>query len=200
LRKMGHILLREESLTPAVQLPQALKWFALHTSSRHEKSVARHLTQREIDFYLPLSRSERKWRDGSRVTVDLPLFPGYIFVHIPRGERVRVLEIPGALAIVSGTGGDPAPLPEDAIEILRSGLELRSAERHPYLVVGQRARIRSGPFAGMDGIVLRKKSSFRIVLTLAQIMQSIAVEVDEKDLEPFELSSLDISAVYRASA
>ena len=69
LRKMGHILLREGSLPPAVLLPQALKWFALHTSSRHEKSVARHLTQREIDFYLPLSRSERKWRDGSRVTV-----------------------------------------------------------------------------------------------------------------------------------
>jgi transcription antitermination factor NusG len=59
-------------------------------------------------------------------------------------------------------------------------------EPHPLLTVGQRARILSGAFAGMEGIVVRKKNSFRVVLTLEHIMQSIAVEVDEEDLQPLQ--------------
>ena len=77
------------------------RWFALYTASRHEKRVAQHLSQREIEFYLPLYKSERKWRDGSRVTLDLPLFPGYLFIHIRRSERSRVL---GVLSVCIGIG------------------------------------------------------------------------------------------------
>jgi len=162
----------------------ATRWFAVYTTCRHEKRIAQHLSQRNIEHYLPLYRADRKWRDGSKVTLDLPLFPSYIFVHIKKSERVSVLSVPGALAVVGGTGGEPAPLPDAAIEALRAGLTERKIEPHPLLNVGQQARIRSGAFAGMQGIVLRKKSGFRVVLTLEQIMQSIAVEVDEDDLEP----------------
>jgi len=165
--------------------PQA-NWFAVYTTSRHEKRVADHFSHREIEHFLPLYRVERKWKDGSRVTLDLPLFPGYIFVHIPSCERVRVLSVPGALAVVGGTGGEPAPLPDAAIEALRRGVERREAEPHPLLTVGQRARIRSGAFAGMAGIVVKKKNSLRVILTLEQIMQSIAVEAAEEDLEPLD--------------
>jgi transcription antitermination factor NusG len=165
-------------------LPNRTKWFAVYTTPRHEKRVAQHFSHRQIEFYLPLYRVQRKWSDGSRVTLDLPLFPGYIFVHIDRAERVRVLDVPGALAVVGGAGGGPAPLPDGAIEALRSGLHLRPTEPHPLLLMGQRARIRSGALAGMEGIVVRKKNSLRVVLTLEHIMQSIAVEVDGDDLEP----------------
>jgi len=121
----------------------ASNWFAVYTASRHEKRVAQHLGQRQIEFYLPLYRSARKWSDGSRVTLELPLFPGYIFVHINRAERVRVLCVPGALAVVGGNGREPLPLPDEAIEALRSGLHLHPVEPHPLLTVGQRARIRT---------------------------------------------------------
>lgn len=164
----------------------APKWFAVYTNSRHEKRVAQQLSMRQIEHYLPLYHVQRKWSNGLRVTLDLPLFPGYIFVRIQRMQRVRVLEVPGVLAIVGGTGGEPAALPEDDIEALRSGLPLRRVEPHPLLNVGQRARIRSGAFAGMEGVVVRKKNSFRVVLTLDAIMQSFAVEVDGKELEPLD--------------
>jgi len=160
------------------------RWFALYTTSRHEKRVAQHLSLREIEHYLPLYQADRKWRDGSRVTLDLPLFPGYIFVRIQRSQRVNVLSVPGALAVVGGTGGEPAPLPDSAVEALRHGLLEHRIEPHPLLRVGQFARIRSGAFAGMEGVVVRKKSGFRVVLTLEQIMQSVAVELDEEDVEP----------------
>jgi transcription antitermination factor NusG len=94
-----------------------------------------------------------------------------------------VLEVPGVLAVVSGTGGKPAPLPEAEIDALRSGLQLRQVEPHPPLKVGQRARIRSGVFAGMEGVVVRTKNSFRVVLTMDTILQSFAVEVNGKELE-----------------
>ena len=160
------------------------RWFAVYTTSRHEKRVAEHFSHRQIEHFLPLYRADRKWKDGSRVTLDLPLFPGYIFVHIRKTERVSVLNVPGALAVVGGTGREPAPLPDAAIDALRCGLRQREAEPHPLLTVGNRARIRSGAFAGMEGVVVKKKNGFRVVLTLEQIMQSIAVEVDEGDLEP----------------
>jgi transcription antitermination factor NusG len=161
----------------------ASNWFAAFTSPRHEKRVEQHLTQREVEHYLPIYRSPRKWRNGLKVVLDLPLFPGYIFVRINRTERVRVLEVPGVLAIVGGTAGEMAPLPEAEVEVLRSGLHLRQAEPHPLLTVGQRARIRSGALAGLEGVVVRQKNSFRCVLTMGLIMQSIAVEVDGAELE-----------------
>jgi transcription antitermination factor NusG len=162
----------------------APKWFAVYTSPRHEKRVDQYLSLRGIEHYLPLYHPRRRWADGSIVTLDLPLFPGYIFVRIDRRERVRVLEVPGVLTVVSGPGCKPAPLPEAEIEALRAGLHLRRAEPHPLLSVGQRARIRSGALAGMEGVVVRQKGSLRVVLTVDLILQSVAVEVDGTELEP----------------
>ena len=174
------------------------KWFAVHTSPRHEKRVEQHLSQRDVEHYLPLYRSLRKWRNGLKVTLDLPLFPGYIFVRIQRTDRVRVLKVPGVLAIVSGAAGEMAPLPEGEVEALRSGLHLRQAEPHPLLTVGQRVRIRSGALAGMEGVVVRKKNSLRVVLTMDLIMQSVAVEVDGEELEPLDSGVLNCSVGSRS--
>ena len=169
--------------------PQLPKWFALYTISRHEKRVAQHLGQRQIEYYLPLYRSERKWSDGSRVTLELPLFPGYLFIHIRRNERGSVLSVPGAVAVVGGTGGEPVPLPDATIDALRTGLQLFRARPHPLMTAGQRVRIRAGALAGLEGVVVRNKNSCRVVLTLEHIMQSYAVEVGLDDLEPLTPST-----------
>jgi transcription antitermination factor NusG len=169
---------------PENQLAQ--KWFAVYTSPRHEKRVSQYLSQKQVEHYLPLYRTRRKWKDGSRVILDLPLFPGYLFVRIDASERVQVLQVPGVLSFVGGTGRQPATLPEAEINALRSGLPLRRAEPHPLLTVGHRARICSGPLAGMVGVVVRRKNSLRVVLTMDLIRQSIAVEVDESELETLD--------------
>jgi hypothetical protein len=75
-------------------------------------------------------------------------------------------------------------LPDFEIEALRSGVGERQMEPHPYLVIGERARIRRGPMMGMEGVLLRKKSNFRVVLALEAILQCVSVEVDADDLEP----------------
>jgi transcription antitermination factor NusG len=186
LYKSNHQSVGQGAEPELVDARRVAGWFAVYTTARHEKVVARHFQQREIEYYLPLYRSDRRWSDGSRVTLELPLFPCYIFVHIPRCERVRVLEVPGVLTIVAGTAGEPAALPDAAIEAMRSGFAERRAEPHPLLTVGQRARIRSGALAGMEGVVVRSKGCLRVVLTIEHIQRSISVEVAAEDLEPLQ--------------
>lgn len=158
-------------------------WFAAYTNSHHEKRVASHFRWRQIESFLPLYATLHRWKNRCEMNLDLPLFPNYVFVRIDPRERVRVLEVPGVLSLV-GFGRTLAPLPDFEIEALRSGLGQRKMEPHPYLVIGERVRIKAGPMTGMEGVLIRKNNNFRVVLALDAIMQSVAVEVDADDLEP----------------
>jgi transcription antitermination factor NusG len=158
-------------------------WYALYTYARHEKQVARQIEQRHISCFLPVYRSVRRWKDR-RKELELALFPGYVFVHIALKDRLRVLQMASAVRFVS-FNGHPVPLPESDMESLMNGLSRGVlAEPHPYLTVGRRVRVRSGPLTGADGILVRRKDKFRVVLSLDLIMRSVAVEVDEADIEP----------------
>jgi transcription antitermination factor NusG len=157
-------------------------WFAVYTTPRHEKRAAQHLKLRGMEHFLPLYSAPRRWKDGSRVMLDLPVFPSYVFVRTTRRERVRVLEIPSVLWIV-GPKKEPTPVPDHCIESLREAVQLRRIEPHPHLVVGEKVRIKNGAMAGMEGILVRKKKDFRVVVTLEMTHLSFAVEVDADNLE-----------------
>ena len=158
-------------------------WFAVFTRSHHEKQVSQRFSQQLIENFLPLYSQVHKWTNRRKVSVQLPLFPNYVFVRITRSQRTQVLQVPGVLSIV-GHGYEPAPLADFEVNALRSGLYLRKFEPHPYLAVGERVRIKAGPLEGMDGILLRMKNNLRVVITIASIKQSVAVEVDAGDVEP----------------
>src|SRR5271166_5517667 len=162
------------------------RWFAVYTAPRHEKSVARQFEVRQIESFLPLYRSMHRWKNGCRVNVDQPLFPNYVFVLLGRREYIRVLQVPGVLSLV-GSGREPSALPTSEIEALRSGLPQVEYEPHPYLVAGDKVRIRSGSLTGMIGVLVRKKNNFRVVLTLDRIMQSVAVEIGIDEIEPVKI-------------
>ena len=168
--------------TDAPSLLPIRQWFAVQTTARHEKRVFQHLEIRQLESFLPLYKSACTWKDGSKVSLDLPLFPNYIFVHIEIGDRVRVLEVPGVLSIVRGTARGLAALPDIEMGLLRDGLPLYSAEPHSPFVTGQRVRICHGSLTGMEGVLIRKNSATRVVLTIALIMQSISVEIDPRHL------------------
>ena len=166
---------------PPVAVTQP-RWYAAYTSANHEKRVAAELARRDVENFLPLYNSVRRWKDR-RVQLELPLFPGYVFVQMRLCDRLRVLQVPGIARLVA-FGGLPVALPNGQVDALREGLngKLR-AEPHPYLVVGRRVRVTRGPLQGAEGILLRRKGVFRVVLSLEAIMRSVAVEVDAADLE-----------------
>jgi transcription antitermination factor NusG len=161
----------------------AKAWYAVYTSPRHEKRVHEHCHSRMIESFLPLYRELRRWKNGCSVDVELPLFPSYIFVRIPRHDRVRVLEVPGAVAMI-GRGREPLPLPDFEINSLRQNLQTHKFKPHAYLSVGERVRVTRGPLVGLEGVLSRKNNGIRFVLTLDLIQQSVAVEVSATDLEP----------------
>ena len=158
-------------------------WFALYTIRRHKKRVARHLLHKEIEHFLPIYRKRHRWRDGTSVMLELPLFSGYMFVRIRKNERVGVLEAPGAVSLI-GSASQPSSLQDFEVKTLRKGLNPESSEPHPLLTAGERVRIKRGPLAGTGGIIVRKKGGYRVVITLDLLMQNIAIEIDGDDVEP----------------
>jgi transcription antitermination factor NusG len=172
--------------TGAVELPALWAeqhWYAAYTRAQHEKRVAAELGMREVEHFLPMYSSVRRWKDR-RVTLDLPLFPGYVFVRLALRDRLRVVQIPSVVRLV-GFNGQATALPDTEMEIMRSGLShsLR-AEPHPFLTVGRRVRIAGGPFAGLEGVLKRKKNNLRVVVSLELIQRSVAVDVDIADVVP----------------
>jgi len=159
-----------------------IHWYAVYTCPRHEKRVAEQIRQHRISCFLPQYRSVRRWKDRRKET-ELALFPGYVFVRVAAEGRLPVLRLAGVVRFVS-FNGRPARMPDSEIEFLMNGLTNRvRAEPHPYLTVGRRVRVRYGPFARTQGILIRRKDRFRVVLSLDLIMRSVSVEVDESDLE-----------------
>ena len=159
------------------------KWYAAYTYSYHEKRVAGQLRERSIAHFLPLYQTVRNWRNG-RANLQLPLFPGYVFVQIARADRIRVLGISSVVRLV-GTSTGPVVIPDAEIQTLQKGLSSSvHAEPCPYLTVGSRVRIRRGPFSGAEGFLIRKKQKCKVVISLEIIMRSVAVEVDASDVEP----------------
>jgi transcription antitermination factor NusG len=170
---------RVVALSPADSLQS--HWYAAYTSANHEKRVADQLRVRSVENFLPLYESMRQWKDR-RVKLELPLFPGYVFVRLLLGDRLRVLQIPG-LARLVGFNGRPAALPDEEIEGLKKGLASgMRVEPHPFLTVGRRVRVVKGPLAGLQGILVRRRKQARFVVSVELIMRSVAAEIDEGDL------------------
>ncbi len=157
-------------------------WYAAYTCANHERRVADQLASRGVEHFLPQYESVRRWKDR-KVRLQLPLFPGYLFVQLALRDRLRVLQVPGVVRLV-GFNGRPVPVPGGELTRIREFLDrgLR-AEPHPYLTVGKRVRVNSGPLAGMQGILLRRKGNFRLVVSIELIQRAVAVDVDTADVE-----------------
>ena len=161
--------------------PVKSHWCAAYVIARHEKVVADHLARNSVESFLPLYHSVRNW-NKRRAHVDLPLFPSYVFIRISVLERLRALEVPGVVHIVSFRGL-PVEVPDEQIESLRMALQLRRSEPHPYLAAGGRIRIKAGPLRGLEGVVVRHNGQTRIIVSVDFIQRSTSVELWPDDLE-----------------
>lgn len=159
------------------------RWYAVYTRSRHEKRITDQLERKTVGTFLPVYEAVHRWKNG-RHRVTMPLFPGYTFAHIALKNRLEVLKVPGVVRLV-GFNGMPTPVADEDVEGLQRALAAGvRAEPHPYLTVGRRVRIMAGPLAGHEGILLRRKGSVRVVLSIHLIQRSIVVEANAAGLMP----------------
>jgi len=173
------------ALPIAVHIPN---WFVLFVRSNQEKKIAQHLTEREIEHFLPCWQTVRQWKNR-RVTLQVPLFPGYLFVRLPFLERSKVLTIPNVVSLV-GSRNSPSIISEEELKWIKCGIERGGAMPHPYLAAGQSVAITKGAFSGMRGILIRQQRSARVVVCLDSIARSFVVEVD---LAAIELNALPVN-------
>jgi transcription antitermination factor NusG len=159
------------------------EWYAVYTRHQHEKAVAENFLGRGLEAFLPVYEAIRQWNDRQK-RLTLPLFPCYVFFRGNFERRAKVLSTPGVHSIVR-IGGQPAAIQEAEIEAIRravtSGLR---AEPFPFLQCGDRVRVKAGPLEGIEGILIRKKNSSRLILSAELLQKSIAVEVDAFRVEP----------------
>jgi transcription antitermination factor NusG len=139
------------------------------------------MARRSVESFLPLYHSVRNWKNR-QAHIELPIFPSYLFIRISLAERIRVLEVPGVVHIVS-FGGMPVAVPDEQVESLRMALQLRRSEPYPYLAAGRRIRIKAGPLQGLEGVVVRHNSHTRIIVSVDFIQRSSSVELWPEDLE-----------------
>jgi transcription antitermination factor NusG len=177
---MVFLAAKSQTLIPSDPLElTSTPWLVIHTRSRHEKKVAKHLADRAIPSLVPIYRSVRRWKDR-RKELDMPLFPGYCFVQADLTQHLRILQVPGVVNFVTFQGR-PAPVGELEMEAIRRGNGL-NLQPHPYLRVGRRVRVQHGSMSGVEGFFVRWKDRTRVVISISLIQRSVAVEIDEADV------------------
>jgi len=164
--------------------PDRLSWYALQIQSRLASVASATLRGKGYEEFLPLYRSRRRWSDRIK-TLDLPLFPGYLFCRFDVRDRLMpILTTPGVISIV-GTGKTPVPIDEEEIEairaILRSGVALQP---WPFLSVGLKVYIEGGPLRGLEGIITNTDKVCRLIVSVSLLQRSVAVEIDREWARP----------------
>ncbi len=158
-----------------------LRWRVLNVITNHEKRVVEHLTVRSVEQYLPLYVERSRWSDRV-VSLERPLFPGYVFARFAPQQRISVISIPGVVHLLGETERDTVGEVEIARirEGLASGCLLRP---HRGIAVGTRARVLRGVFAGAEGIVTDLRQHCKLVMGLSATGQSFSLELDAEDIE-----------------
>jgi transcription antitermination factor NusG len=160
-------------------------WFAVQTWPQHEKKVAAELQRKDIEVFLPLLSSKRKWSDRYAV-VQLPLFASYVFVRIDESSnaRIGVLRTSGVTGFV-GVRGRGISIPPSEIESVRLLLGCGiTFGHHPLLTVGKRVRIRGGSLDGVEGSLLKKNDDLSLVVSIQIIQRSLSIRVAGYRVEP----------------
>jgi transcription antitermination factor NusG len=176
--------MRSSSALTAAPILDGEHWYAILTRYRFEKKVAAQLGNKAVNTFLPLLEEIHRWSDRHR-PVQVPLFPGYAFVHVDlsSSSRLKVLRTEGVLRFVT-FGGDAIAVPRKQIEDLQQLLSHRvPCSLHAFLRVGRRVRIRGGCLDGLEGI-LEQKDDKNLVISIESIQRSVAIRIEGYELEP----------------
>jgi len=164
-------------------LENASAWWAVYTRHQHEKTVAQVLETKGFEVFLPLYDSVRRWKDRSKL-LSLPLFPCYVFLRGGISRRLHVLTTPGVHTVLYN-GERIAIIPNEEMEAVRKAINSPcKVEPHPFLRCGEAVRVIRGSLEGVQGVLVRKKSFYRLVLSVEMLAQSVSVEIDAADVEP----------------
>lgn len=173
----------EPVMMPSGETRVVREWHALYTRHQHEKITARILAEKGIEVFLPLYTVAHRWKDRTK-KLTLPLFPCYVFFQGALDRRPEILSTAGVCSLVR-CGNGIAAIPEWEIRAVHRVVKTSTAaEPYPFLRCGDRVRVRFGPLAGLEGILLRRKDDLRLILSVELLRRSIAVDISGSAVVP----------------
>ncbi|HDP97944.1 MAG TPA: UpxY family transcription antiterminator [bacterium] len=177
------------------ELNETPYWYAISTRARHEKKVNQRLLEKQIQSYLPVQKTHRKWSDRYKL-VEEPLFSCYVFVRIALKDRLPVLQTDGVVRLVT-FNGIPATIPEEQLNAIRTVSEkMEQVQKIDYLTPGKKVEVVQGDLKGLQGILVAVKNSHRLVLQIDSIKQAIAVDIDYRDVRVINEPVVDSAIKY----
>ncbi|MBI2485757.1 MAG: UpxY family transcription antiterminator [Deltaproteobacteria bacterium] len=158
------------------------EWYSVYTMVRHEKAANLALAEKDIETFLPLREVLSRWKDRKK-RIQIPLFPGYLFVNIHLKDMWDVLNRRNVVRIL-GVQGIPIPVPVEQINAIKRLLEsdLRY-DPYPYFAEGKEVIVVNGPLQGVRGKILEVRGNYRLILSVDFIQRSVSLEIDIKDIE-----------------
>lgn len=150
-------------------------WWVAHTKSRREKALASFLARSQIGYYLPLYQKKHPSRPKSRFSL-VPMFPGYLFFKANNEEydiAYRSNHLAGIIKV-----SDCDKLITELIQVRKILDSKLPVYPYDYVEKGQKILVKYGPLKGLEGVIVKKKGDYRLVITVASVFQSFAVDVD----------------------
>ena len=160
-------------------------WYAIYTKCHHERKVKRFLEIKSLNAFLPLRRTLSRRKDRRKI-IELPLFPGYLFVHSSSEYFAEILKIPG-VAYMLGYNGIPSAVPEEEINsvkiLVNSNAEIDASS---YISEGDSVIITEGPFKGTIGKLLSNDcSKFKLAVSMEILNRSVVVDLPKETVEKY---------------
>ena len=166
-----------------VSFLESRDWYALQTRVRFERRICQQVQNKRLEAYVPVTRHRHRWSDRYQ-TIELPLFPGYVFVRAVSdpADRLAVLQTSSAYAFVT-FNGVVACIPDQQIKDLQR-IESQSTlcSPYPFLKSGQRVRICGGCLDGLEGIFVAERGR-KLVISIEPMERSIAIDIAAYELE-----------------
>jgi transcription antitermination factor NusG len=154
-------------------------WLALKVGARSEKAAMAALIDRGFHPFVPSVQRRRRFCDRTKL-VESPVFPGYVFCQCAPRNKAKLLDSAIVKYIVS-FGGKPAEVPGHEIESVRTVLHA-GGDAFPYFAKGTRVRIKHGPLAGLEGLIVRRGNEHDFVVSIDLLQRSVAVAINEEYL------------------
>ena len=175
-----------ESVVPPLGVdadPGAGRWYALYVRSRREKTVENSLRVKGYGVFSPSYRTKRK-RVDRIAEIEVALFPGYVFCQFDTNKRLPILMTSGVVGVV-GRGNRAEPVDYTEITSIRTVAPAgRPVQPWPFLRIGQRIRLQAGPLAGAEGIFLRVKDEWHLVVSITLLKRAVSVIIEKEAVAP----------------
>ncbi len=155
------------------------EWYCAETHHNQEAIAEEELGNQSFATFLPMV-FERRVKNRKIIRVEVPMFPGYVFVRFDRQHDnwPPILGTKGVRGLLGPHKSRPTALPLDLIHAIADNATALNAEFLAHAqakLTGKRLRVTKGPWAGFEGVCLWHRND-RVALLMSLFGRETQIE------------------------